>query len=147
MLYGANPLASVSCSTNKRTPSSAVAVTATTARPSSDVSAGGWKPSAGTKLYGVINEVVADFAYIYTTTLTTCEITLNATAAPGNILSYKATSSLGNGLSVTLLSGGDQIASWSHALTTTDDLYTHTLTAAQSAAMAGGNVTVQLTAT
>ena len=147
MLYGANPLASVSCSTNKRTPTSAVVVAATTARPSSDVSVGGWLPSIGAKLYSVINEVVPDSAYIYTSTLTTCEITLNATTAPGNILSYKATSSLGNGLFITLLSGGDQIASWSHALTKTDDLYTHTLTAAQSAAMAGGNVTVQITAT
>ena len=147
MLYGANPLASVSCSTNKRTPTSGVAVTATTARPSSDVSAGGWKPSAGANLYGMINEVVPDIAYISTSTLTTCEITLNATTAPGNILSYKATSSMGNGITVALLSGGAQVATWSHALTTTDDLYTHTLTAAQSAAMAGGNVTVQITAT
>ena len=147
MLYGAHPLASVSYSTNKRTPSSAVAVTATTARPSSDVRAGGWLPSTGTTLYGVINEVVPDAAYIYTSTLSTCEIALNATVAPGNTLSYKATSSMGNGITVTLLAGGAQIATWSHALTTTDDLYTQTLTAAQSAAMAGGNVTVQITAT
>ena len=147
MSYGAYPLASVSYSASKLTLASVAAVTATVARPSADVSAGGWLPSTGSTLFGVINEVVADAAYIYTSTLTTCEITLNATTAPGNILSYKATSSLGNGLFITLLSGGDQIASWSHALTKTDDLYTHTLTAAQSAAMAGGNVTVQITAT
>ena len=142
-MYGSYPISSISYSADK--PSS-TAVTATVGRPSADVSAGGWLPSTGTALYGVINEVVPDPAYIYTSTLTTCEVALNATASPGNRLNYKASSSMGNSITVALLAGGTQVATWSHALTTTDDLYSHILTAAQQSMMNGGNLTVQITA-
>ena len=150
-MLGSTPLASVSIAAGKfliSIPTAPVAVTETVGRPASDVSMGNWLPSAGPSLYGMINEVVADAAtYIHTESLGTCEIALNATVSPGTSLSYRASSSMGNGLTVRLLVDGVAIATWAHGLTTTDDLYTRALSPAQTAKMATGVVTVQLTST
>ena len=143
MIYGSSPAAGAPESSDP----SAVSAPGSIGRPSYDLTAGGWLPSAGNTLFGVINEVVPDPAYIYTSTLTTCEIALTTMATPGSILSYKASSSMGNSITVALLASESIVASWSHALTTTDDLYTHTLTAAQLSQMSTGNITVQITAT
>ena len=148
MSLGSSPLASVSISAGQFVITIPTVVTELIGRPSTDVSAGTWLPSVGTVLYDMINEPVADGSdYIYTNTLGTCEMALNATVAPGTSLSYRASSSMGNGLTVRLLVDGAPIATWAHGLTTTDDLYTRTLSPAQTAMMATGLVTVQLTST
>lgn len=125
-----------------------IPTTATVGRPDGDVSAGAWLPSQGSELFEMINEVVPSAQdFIYTNTLSTCELSLNPTVAPGVSLSYRASSSLNNGLTVRLLVDSVVIASWSHSLTTTDDLYTRTLSEQETAEMASGLVTVQLSST
>ena len=123
----------------------------TVGHPASDTTTGAWTPSTGTTLYGTINEVVPDGSnYISTTSLSTCEFALNNTAYPGTAnqtLSYRASSSTGNGLTAALKQGATVIATWSHALTNTDTLYTQTLTAGQIAAIAAGPLSVSLTST
>ena len=92
----------------------------------------------------------SDADYISTTALGTCEIALNATAFPGTAnqtLAYRASSSTGNGITVTLKQGATTIASWSHSLTSADTLYTQTLTAPQIASITAGALSVTLTST
>lgn len=147
MSLGSSPLASVSIAAGKFL-ITVPAVTELVGRPNADISAGPWKSTIGSTLYDAINEPVADAAdYIYANALGTCEMSLNPTAQPGKLLSYRASSSMGNGLIVRLLVDGTVIGTWAHALTTTDDLYSQTLTPEQTAQMASGKVTVQLTGT
>ena len=126
-------------------------VLGTVGRPISDTTAGGWVPSTGANLFAMLDEVTYDDAdYISTTTLSTCEIALDDTIYPGGvtqILSYRASSTTGNGLTVTLKQGATTIASWSHALTGTDTLYTQTLTAPEIATITAGALSVTLTST
>ena len=89
----------------------------------------------------------AGATYIHTTARSTCEIALGTMTVPGNRLRYKAASSMGNGLVFELLSGGVVVASWAHTLSATDDVYSHALTPAQVSMMAGGYLTVRMTAT
>lgn len=116
-----------------------------------DTSTGAWTPSAGGTLYGVIDETTpSDADYISVASLSTCEVLLNETAFPGGAiqtLSYRASSSSGSGLTVTLKQGATTIASWSHGLTATDTLYVQTLTSGQIAAITAGALSVSLTST
>jgi hypothetical protein len=56
------------------------------ARPSADVSAGGWTPSTGTDLYAMLDEAIADDVdYIVSSTAPvadTCVLTLSGIAVP-----------------------------------------------------------------
>jgi hypothetical protein len=123
----------------------------TLGRPASDSSAGQWSPSTGTTLSTMLNETVANDAdFIVVAALSSCEVLLTETSYPGTAeqtISYRASSSNGNGLTVTLKQSGSTIASWSHALSSTVTLYTQTLTAPQIALIDAGALSVILTST
>lgn len=109
----------------------------TIARPSSDTTAGAWLPSAGSSLYATLDEVSPDDAdYIYTNSVSTCKIALNAVTDPltssGQIVSYRVWSPNSDGLTVRLMQGTTEIASWTHTvLPTSPTTYQQALTAGQ----------------
>ena len=109
----------------------------TIARPSSDTTAGAWLPSAGSSLYATLDEVSPDDAdYIYTNSVSTCKIALNAVTDPltssGQIVSYRVWSPNSDGLTVRLMQGATEIASWTHTvLPTSPTTYQQALTAGQ----------------
>ena len=109
----------------------------TIARPSSDTTTGAWLPSAGSSLYATLDEVSPDDAdYIYTNSVSTCKIALNAVADPltssGQIVSYRVWSPNSDGLTVRLMQGATEIASWTHTvLPTSPTTYQQALTAGQ----------------
>ena len=148
-MLGSLPLASVSVAAGKFVITIPTQVeVGDVGRPSADVMLGSWTPSQGSNLFDMVNEAVTDEStFIQTSTLGTCELAMNPVAVPGTILSYRASSSSGNGLIVSVLVDGEVIATWAHALTTTDDLYTNALSIQQTEQMALGRVTVQLTST
>ena len=123
----------------------------TLGRPASDTSTGQWTPSSGATLSGVLDEALADDGdFISVAAFSTCEVLLSETNYPGSAeqtVSYRASSTTGNGLTVTLKQNGSPIASWSHALTSTVTLYTQTLTAPQIALIGAGALYVTLTST
>lgn len=123
----------------------------TVGRPATDTTPGAWTPSTGGSLSAMLDEVAADDGdYISVAALSTCELLLNNTAFPGGatqVLSYRAKSTSGNGLTVTLKQGATTIASWSHSLTSTITTYTQTLTAPQIASIVAGPISVTLTST
>jgi hypothetical protein len=85
------------------------------ARPTSDLSAGGWTPSTGSDLYAMLDEETAsDTDYIETTTASTCEVALNAVTDPatssGQVITIRAQSANGNDLVATLKQGATTIA-------------------------------------
>ncbi len=122
----------------------------TIGRPISDTTPGLWTPSTGTDLFACIDETTpSDTDYISVASASMCEMAIDTTVFPGGatqVLSYRASSTSGSTLTVRLRQSGSTIASWSHALTGTDTLYTQTLTAPQVAALASGSVSVQLEA-
>lgn len=126
------------------------ATTATTARPSADVSAGTWVPSTGVDLYAMIDETAADAAdYISTATPGECQMTLSDTAFPGSAtqtVSFQAHSTTSATLTVTLKQGATVIATWSQALTPTATIYSRQLSAGEIALIASGPVDVVLAA-
>lgn len=100
----------------------------------------------------MLDETVPDDAdFISTSSIgSTCELALNDTAYPGaasQTVSYRAASSTGNGITVTLKQGATVIATWSHALTPIDTLYTQALTSGQIALITSGALSIQLAAT
>lgn len=109
----------------------------TIARPSSDTTLGAWLPSAGSSLYATLDEVSPDDAdYIYTNSVSTCKIALNAVTDPltssGQIVSYRVWSPNSDGLTVRLMQGATEIASWTHTvLPTSPTTYQQALTAGQ----------------
>lgn len=126
--------------------------TPTIGRPDVDVSNAGWTPSSGSDLFAMLDEVTpSDLDYISTSAVgSTCSVGLNTTQYPGSVsqqLSLRASSSTGNGLSVTIKDGATTIATRSLTLTPTYDLYTITLTAGEIAAITSGNLTVEMTST
>jgi hypothetical protein len=120
-------------------------------RPTSDTTAGAWYPSAGSALWPMLDETPPDDAdYIGTTSISTCEVQLRETIHPAGTtqtLAYRASSSTGNGITVTLKQGVTTIATWSHSLTPTDTLYTQTLTSGEIASITAGPLSVTLTST
>ena len=145
------PLAAAAAAIATTTSALTVGGLATLGYAVSDTSTGAWVSSLGGALYAAIDEVAPDDAdFISTTSLSTCEVALNNTAFPGSAnetLKYRASSSTGNGITVSLKQGATTIASWSHALSNTDTLYTQTLTAGQIAAISSGALSVSLTST
>lgn len=117
----------------------------------SDISTNGWIPSEGTTLYGTIDEpVYSDTDYISVNILSTCEVGIEPLALPpGSIqtISYRASSTTGNGLTVTLKQGTTTIGTWSHGLTSTLTTYTQILDSGQTALISTGPFSVQLTST
>jgi hypothetical protein len=109
----------------------------TIARPSSDTIVGSWLPSVGTSLYATLDEVSPDDSdYIYTNSVSTCKIALNAVADPltsfGQVVSYRVWSPNSDGLTVRLMQGSTEIASWTHAsLPTSPTTYQRELTPSQ----------------
>jgi hypothetical protein len=94
------------------------------ARPTADVSNGGWTPSVGTDLYAVLDEVTPDATdYISADpmggTPVSCELALGPIADPGTsagqVVRYEAHSPGGTNLTVTLKQGAATIASRTHA--------------------------------
>lgn len=93
-------------------------VTAQYARPTSDVSAGGWTASTGSDLFAMLDETSAnDSDYITTTSASTCEVALGSLTDPasstGHIVRYRI-SATGGGIIVRLREGTTTIASWTH---------------------------------
>lgn len=96
------------------------AVTAQKIRPISDVTIGAWTPSTGTDLYAMLDEVAADDNdYISTTTASTCEVALGTATDPsidtGHIVRYRAKGDASATLTVRLMAGATEIASWTHS--------------------------------
>lgn len=117
---------------------SASGLTGTIARPGSDTSNSGWTPSTGSDLYAMLDEVSPNDAdYISAASAgSVCRLGLGAVADPGTssgqVVSYRASSSTGNGLKVELMQGGTVIATWNHAtLPATDTTYQQSLSAAE----------------
>lgn len=109
--------------------------------------ASGWSASnGGTDLWSMIDETVPDDNdYIYSSTTGQS----HALALPANCTSFslRASSSTGNGLSVTIKDGATTIATRTLTLTPTFDLHTITLTSGEIAAITSGNLTVEMTST
>lgn len=83
-------------------------------RPTSDISAGGWLPSAGSDLYAMISETVrSDADYIYTGTPSVCEVRFTAGAATIAGTTTIKYALIGN-QTVYLVNGTTVIASWVH---------------------------------
>jgi hypothetical protein len=110
----------------------------------------GWSPSTGSDLFAMLDEETpSDSDYIVTSSLgSTCKLNLNATQYPGSAsqqLSLRASSSTGNGLSVTIKDGATVIATRSLTLTPSYDLHTITLTSGEIALISTGSLTVEMT--
>ena len=109
----------------------------TVARPNTDTTPGAWLPSSGSALYAMVDEVTPDDAdYIYATTASACELALTAVTDPatssGQVVSYRAWSPTGDGLTVKLKQGAATIATWTHAtLSTSATTYQQALSGAE----------------
>ena len=120
----------------------------TLVQPASTTSAGTWTPVGAATLHEAIDEVTpSDADYISVAAASNCEMVLAESAFPtGNVsLAYRALSSTGNTLTVTLKQGTTTIMTRTHALTGTATLYTQPLTAGEVAAIVAGPVTCTLT--
>jgi len=112
------------------------------ARPTSDVSAGGWTPSSGTELYPMLDELTPDDGdYIETSTATTGTLGLSAPTYPGGptqVLRVRAASDDGSTLTVRLKQGATLIATRTQVLTSTMTTYTWALDAGEIALITAG---------
>jgi len=120
----------------------------TLVQPASTTSAGAWTATGAATLHAAINEATPSAAeYISVSSASTCELQLANSAHPGGAtqtLAYRASSTLGSTLTVTLKQGVTTIMSRTHALTPTDTLYTQTLTSPEIALIAAGPISVTL---
>lgn len=128
----------------------AVSVTLPTlVQPNSTTSAGAWTATGAASLHAAINETVAsDIQYISVNSASTTELLLAEAAYPGatnQTLAYRASSTQGSTLTVTLKQGVTTIMTRTHALTGTDTLYTQTLTSGEIALITAGAISVTLT--
>ena len=121
----------------------------TLVQPSSTTSAGAWTATGAASLHEAINELVpSDTQYISVNSASTTELVLAASAHPGaanQTLAYRASSTQGSTLTVTLKQGATQIMTRTHSLTGIDMLYTQTLTAPEIALITAGAISVTLT--
>ena len=121
----------------------------TLVQPNSTTSAGDWTATGAATLHGAINELVAsDAEYISVNSASTAELLLAEAAYPGaanQTLAYRASSTQGSTLTVTLKQGVTTIMTRTHTLTATDTLYTQTLTAPEIALITAGAIQVTLT--
>lgn len=122
----------------------------TLVRPVSTVSAGAWTPTGAATLHGAINEAAPSEAeFISTSVASTCVMLFDEAAFPGGSIqapSYRASSTLGSAVTITLRQGATVIMTRTQRLTATETLYTHELTAPEIALITAGPVTVELTA-
>ena len=124
-----------------------ILVTVQMAFPSADISLGGWTPSAGgspTELWPMIDEATPDDSDYIQSVLTpsndTCEVRLQVLGDPavstGHVVRYRYSKSFAAGrvdLTVKLMDGGIEIASFTHSdISTTDTQADQTLSAAQA---------------
>jgi hypothetical protein len=120
------------------------------ARPSSDISAGGWTPSTGAELWPMLDELTPDDGdYIETSTATTGTLGLSAPTYPGGstqVLSVRAASDDGSTLTVRLKQGATLIATRTQVLTSTDTTYTWALDAGEIALITAGPFTLDVEA-
>ena len=121
----------------------------TLVQPNATTSAGAWTATGAASLHDAINELVpSDTQYISVNSASTTELVLAESAHPGTVnqtLAYRASSTQGSTLTVTLRQGATQIMTRTHALTGTDTLYTQTLTAPEIALITAGAISVTLT--
>ena len=121
----------------------------TLVQPSSTTTTGAWTATGAASLHAAINELVAsDTQYISVNSASTTELLLAEAAYPGaanQTLAYRASSTQGSTLTVTLKQGVTTIMTRTHALTGTDTLYTQTLTAPEIALITAGAISVTLT--
>ena len=121
----------------------------TLVQPSSTTSAGAWTATGAASLHGAINELVPSASeYISVNSASTTELVLAESAHPGaanQTLAYRASSTQGSTLTVMLKQGATQIMTRTHSLTSTDTLYTQTLTAGEIALITAGAISVTLT--
>lgn len=143
---GASPLASVSV-INGAVVVVVPVVPVAIGRPSADLSNTGWTPSAGTDLYAMVNEVTQDDTNsISASSLgAVCRMQLPPMIAPGNVLKYAGSSSMGNSILVRLYAGTDIVGTWAHALTLTNDVYVRQLSQVQADLLAAGDLSVSFT--
>jgi len=136
---------------NKRlwTPAAASVTLPTLVQPNSTTTPGAWTATGAGSLHAAINEAIPSSAeYISVTSASTCELVLANAAYPGTAnqtLAYRASSTAGSTLTVTLKQGATTIMTRTHALTSIDTLYTQTLTAPEIALITAGAISVTLT--
>ena len=122
----------------------------TLVQPASTTSTGAWTPTGAATLDQALNEPTpSDAEFISTSSASTCVMQLAEAAFPGTAnqtLAYRASSSMGSFLTVTLRQGATQIMTRTHSLASVDTLYTQTLTAPEIATIVAGPITVDITA-
>ena len=108
------------------------------ARPDADVSDGAWLPSTGSDLYACIDETTySDTDYIYTTSLSSCTVSLSTLSDPSSsdnhTARYRAKGDGATDLVVTLKQGSTTIATWTETnASSTMTTYEHTLTSGEA---------------
>ena len=133
------------------TPSAASVSLPTLVQPNATTSMGAWFSNVEASPYEFlsISEVIPnDDDYIQVNSASTCEFVLAEAAFPGTAnqtLAYRASSTQGSTLTVTLKQGATIIMTRTHALTAIDTLYTQTLTAPEIALITAGAISVTLT--
>ena len=120
----------------------------TLVQPASTTSAGAWTPTGAATLHEAINELLPSaMEYISVNSASSCTMLLEESATPtaNTTLAYRASSTFGSTLTVTLTQGATEIMTRTHALTGTDTLYIHMLTAPELALIGPGQISVTLT--
>ena len=121
----------------------------TLVQPNATTSAGAWTATGAASLHAAINEAVpSSTQYISVNSASTTELVLAESAYPGaanQTLAYRASSTQGSTLTVTLKQGATQIMTRTHSLTGIDTLYTQTLTSGEIALITAGAISVTLT--
>jgi len=120
----------------------------TLVQPVSTTSAGAWTPTGAATLHEAINELLPSaMEYISVNSASSCTMLLEESATPtaNTTLAYRASSTFGSTLTVTLTQGATEIMTRTHALTGTDTLYIHMLTAPELALIGPGQISVTLT--
>ena len=116
--------------------------------PNTDVVTGDWVSSTGGALYSTLDEVTPDDAdYISVNSVSSCTMRLEAAAYPGmpsQALAYRASSTQGSFLTVTLSQSNTVIMTRTHQLTGLNTLYTQTLTPEEIALIGNGAIDVTL---
>lgn len=116
--------------------------------PTSDVATGAWTSSTGGDLYSTLDEAVPDDGdYISVNSISSCTMRLEAPAYPGTAnqaLSYRASSTQGSFLTVTLKQGNTVIMTRTHQLSGLNTLYTQSLTPEEIALIGDGAIDVTL---
>jgi len=120
----------------------------TLVQPTSTTSAGAWTAAGAATLHEAINELLPSaMEYISVNSASSCTMLLEESATPtaNTTLAYRASSTFGSTLTVTLTQGATEIMTRTHALTGTDTLYIHMLTAPELALIGPGQISVTLT--